>query len=103
VYDSSVARGGHVPPPCLGCVGSWDSLSSEVFCFFGGVGRGDGGQTRQQTCIEKHLTTANCLYISGFRGLYPRPPPGLFPRTPLPSPRSPVPTLTSEPGYTTGV
>jgi len=30
----------------------------------GGEGRGVGGRTRQQTCAEKHLTAANCLYIS---------------------------------------
>jgi len=29
----------------------------------GGVG-GDGGRTRQQTCIEKHLTAANRFCIS---------------------------------------
>ena len=40
-------------------------------------------RTRQQTCVEKHLTVANCLYMSGFWGLRARPSPG------LPSPRPP--------------
>jgi len=38
--------------------------------FLGGTGKGrvggDGGWTRQQTCLEKHLTAVNCLYIFGF-------------------------------------
>ena len=51
VKVSSVATDGHQH----GRVGSWD--------FAGRVGgRGDGGRTRQQTCIGKHLTAANCLY-----------------------------------------
>ena len=59
----------HVCPSCPGRVGSWDSRRSEDFA--GDLG--DGGRTRQQTCVEKHLTAANCLYISCFRGLAPDP------------------------------
>ena len=29
---------------------------------------------RQQTCVEKHLLSVKCLYISGFWGRCPRPP-----------------------------
>jgi len=65
---------------------------------FFGRGRGDGGRTQQQTCIEKHLTAANCIYLAS-RGFAPRPPLWLHPWTPH---RLPVPALTSEPGYTTG-
>ena len=71
--------------------------------FFGGgsIG-GEEGQTRQQTCVEKHLTAANCLYISGF--FAPRPHRGYVPgpHWGLPFPRPSVPTLISEPGYATG-
>ena len=54
-------------------VGSWDSRRSEVF-WAGVVRREDGGRTRQQTSVEKHLTAANCLYIPEFWGETPRPP-----------------------------
>jgi len=37
---------------------------------------GDGERTRQQTCVEKHSTAANCLYISGFWGQSPQTPTG---------------------------
>ena len=54
---------------------------------FLGEGWGNGGLTRQQTCVEKPLTAANCLYISRFWG------PGPHVAT----------TLTSEPAYATDV
>ena len=41
--------------------------------FFGEVGEMKEG-LGQQTYIEKHLTAANCLYISGFWGLRPADP-----------------------------
>jgi len=67
---------------------------------FGGRDR-DGERIRQQTCVEKHLTAANCLHISG--GLRPETPSGLRPWNTLGTsvPQAPVPTLTSKPGYTT--
>jgi len=67
---------GHGCPPCSGRVGSWDSLRSED--LFGGIG-GDGGRSRQQNSVKKHLTAANCLYISGF---YPQTSTGALPLGP---------------------
>jgi len=52
----------HVPDPAQPC---WVIGFAQIRSFFGGLGRGEG-QTRQQTCIEKHLTAADCLYISGY-------------------------------------
>ena len=94
ITSSSVATGGHGvarvhAPAMLG-----HGIRADPKSFLGSVG--DGGRTRQQTCGEKHLTTAiNCLYISGFWGL-PQTSTGLCPWTPL-GPR--LPTLTSESGY----
>jgi len=57
-----LATGGHVPTmpqPCL-VMGF-----AQIRSFFWGGGRGvggDGGRTWLQTCVEKHLTAANCLY-----------------------------------------
>jgi len=58
---SSVAAGGHVttlprPRGVMRLV-----QIRRVFC-----GRGEGRRTRQQICVERHLTAANSLYISGF-------------------------------------
>ena len=78
-WTSSVAMGARARvgtwqcPPCPGRFGSWDSRRSEEFLG----GRGDGGRTRKQTYVEKHLTAANCLYVSGFWGLLPQTPPGI--------------------------
>ena len=48
---SSIATG------CPDNVVSWDLRRSSFFL--------GGGGGWQQTCVEKHLTVANCLYISG--------------------------------------
>ena len=66
-------------PPCSGHVGSRDLRRYEEFFWGGGEGvAGDGGRTRQQTV---------CIYLA----------PSLDPAVP----ETPVPTLTSEPGYAT--
>jgi len=72
-----------------------------LFFFLEG-GRGDGGQTRQQTYVENHLTAANCLYYLASGGFAPVPYRGSAPgpRWGTSVPRLLVPTLTSEPGYT---
>ena len=104
--NSSVATVGHVstlPQPC------WVMGFAQIrsFFFWGDRGiRRDGGRTRQQTCVEKHLTAANCLYRAyiWLLGASPQNSTGTPPLAPagrLPSPRSSVPTLTSEPGYAT--
>jgi len=77
-------------------LGHWIRVDPES--FLDGAAEGDGGRTRQQTCVEKYLTAANCLYISGFWGLHLHLGSAPGPRW---SPRPPVPTLTSEPGYAT--
>jgi len=85
----------HVHPvPAI--LGHW-ILADPKFFFGRGGHRGDGGQ---QICIEKHLTAALqtvCIYLAS-GGFAPGPRLGTsVPQTP----RSPVPTLTSEPGYAT--
>ena len=66
----------HAHPPTV--LGHWIRADPKSFL---GVG-GDGGRTRQQICIEKHLTAANCLYISGFWELRPQTPTGATPLDP---------------------
>jgi len=95
VQPSSVATGGStLPRPC------WVMGFAEILSFFfgGGGGEMDDG-LRKQTCVEKHLTAANCSYISGFWGLRPRLPPGSAPGLRwgswgggLPFPTLPMPT-----------
>jgi len=59
IYASSVAMGGHVPTLPRTC---WVVGFAQIRLVFLGRGTGDGGRTRQQTCVEKYLTAANCLY-----------------------------------------
>jgi len=48
---------------------------------------GVGGRTQQQTCVEKHLTAANCLYIYLVSGaLEAKPPDPHWRSAPGPSP-----------------
>jgi len=81
---------------------------TEIRRIFGGRGVGEMEDRlgNKPAYIEKHLTVANCLYVSGFWSLLPQTPTGALPLDPaggLPSLRPPpVPTLTSEAGYTTG-
>ena len=103
VKQRSVDTDGHVPTLSRPC---WvmGFAQIRIFLFWGEGSRGDGGRTRQQTCVEKHLTAANCSYISGFWRLIPQTLTGAPPLDPaggLPSSRPSVPTLTSEPGYAT--
>ena len=101
----SVATGGHgwarahPVPAVLG-----RGIRADRKYFWRGGGRGDGGRTRQQTCVKKHLTAANCLYISGFWGRCPQTPTGAAdpgPRWGTSVLRPPVSTVNSEPGYAT--
>ena len=76
-------------PPYLGQGGSWDLQKSDEF-FFGGVGGSSGlcmslkvHRISSMNTSRNVFATADCICISGFWGLCPRPPPGLCPWTPL--------------------
>ena len=55
---SSVATVGPHPAPVVLCHG----ICADPNSFLEVEVRGDGGRTRQQICVEKHVTAANCLY-----------------------------------------
>ena len=64
-----------------------------------GEGRGDGGQTRQQTCVEKHFDSCKLsVYVWFSTGAPPLYHAGGLPSSSVPRPS--VSTLTSESGYT---
>jgi len=99
ITGSTVATGRHGAHPAPAVLGHW--IRADPKFFWGD--RGDGRRSRQQTSVEKRLTAANCLYISGFwlrtQISTGAPLPDLA--WGLPS-RDPLrPTLTSEPGYAT--
>jgi len=85
-------------PPCPAMLGG--QIRTNAKTFLAGV----GWEMEDGLGIEKHLTAANCQYISGFWVLCPHAPTVALPQDPaggLLSPKPTVPTLTSEPGYAT--
>ena len=77
IVSRLVATGGHGctrghPAPA---VLAWVVVFAQIRSFLGV--EGDGDRTGQQTCTEKQLTAANCLYLAS--GSFAQTPPGLRP------------------------